>query len=74
MELTAEWELQKRLMKFNTQQQKPYPKKKETHLGKKRPKNKKRKRQHQYSGSCATTGSVLNYLEVNLTDNTWTYT
>ena len=28
MELTAEWELQKRLMKFNTQQQKPYPKKK----------------------------------------------
>lgn len=43
MELTAEWELQKRLMKFNTQQQKPYTKKKETHLGKKRPKNKKRK-------------------------------
>ena len=28
MELIAEWELQKRLMKFNTQQQKPYPKKK----------------------------------------------
>ena len=28
MELIAEWELQKRLMKFNTQQQKPYPNKK----------------------------------------------
>lgn len=43
MELTAVWELQKRLMKFNTQQQKPIQKKKETHLGKERPKNKKRK-------------------------------
>lgn len=42
MELTAVWELQKRLIKFNTQQEKPYPKKKETHLGKKRPKNKKK--------------------------------
>ena len=44
MELIAEWELQKRLMKFNTQQQKPYPKKKRNQPRKKKYKKIKREK------------------------------